>query len=85
MRALQQDAYRPGGETRQAHRVVRGADLRLLSADFAPLLLLEEQQRSEQIANPHERAGLRMQEFQRGYEEGANLEQGPCLVLLCRG
>ena len=52
------------------HCVVQGAQLLALSGDFAHLLLFKELQRSGEIANPHERAGLRLQAFWQGYEDG---------------
>jgi hypothetical protein len=71
-RALQQDAYRRGGEAKQAHvqahRVLRGAELLVLSADYAQLLLFKELQRSWEMTDLHERAGLRMFAFRQGYE-----------------
>src|SRR6266852_4652137 len=72
IRALQQDAYRRGGEARQAHvqarRVLQEAELLALSGDYAHLLLFKEQQHSWEITDLYERAGLRMLAFRQGYE-----------------
>jgi hypothetical protein len=72
--ALQRNAYLKGREIKQAHVqahcVVQEAELLALSGDFAHLLLFKELQRSGEIANPHERAGLRLQAFWQGYEDG---------------
>jgi hypothetical protein len=74
MAAIQRDAYRRGGEVKrvhmQVHRVLQGTELLVLSGDYAQLLLFKELQRSEEIANLHERAGLRIQAFGRGYRDG---------------
>jgi hypothetical protein len=91
MRALQQDAYRRGGETKQAHvqahRVLRGAELLVLSADYAHLLLFKEQQHSWERTALHERAGLRMVAFRQGYEgtfAGAAQERSRVAVVVAR-
>ena len=72
MRALQQDASHRGGQTRQVHaqarRVLGGAELLILSADYAHLQIFKEQQRSWGRTDLYERAGLRMAAFRQGYE-----------------
>lgn len=74
LRTLQQDAYRRGGEVKQAHvqarRVLTGVDLLTLAVDYAHLLLFKESQHSWGVTNLYERAGLRMRAFWRGYENG---------------
>jgi len=74
IRTLQQDAYRRGGEVKQAHvqrrRVLQGVDLLMLAADYAHLMLFKELQQSWEVTNRYERAGLRLRAFRRGYEDG---------------
>ena len=72
MRALQLDAYRRGGEIKRVHEqarcVLRGAELLALAGDYAHLLLFKELQQPWGMTNLHERAGLRMRAFWKGYE-----------------
>lgn len=72
MRALQLDAYRRGGEIKRVHEqarcVLRGAELLALAGDYAHLLLFKELQQPWAMTNLHERAGLRMWAFWKGYE-----------------
>jgi hypothetical protein len=91
VQVLQQDAYRRGGETKLAHvqarRVLRGAELLVLSADYAHQLLFKEQQHSWEMTDLHERAELRMVAFRQGYEgtcAGDALELSSMAVLVLR-
>lgn len=72
VQALQRDAYRAGHEIKLAHAqascVRQGAEVIILSADYASLQLFREQQHPWSIANLHERAGTRMQAFCHGYQ-----------------
>ena len=72
LQAVQLDAYHKGSEIKQAHVqarcVVQGPELLALSGDYANLCLFKEQQCSWELTDLHERAGLRMQAFRRGYE-----------------
>lgn len=65
-------AHHKGSEIKQAHTrthcVLQGVELLALAGDYAQLLLFKEQQRSCEMADLHERAGLRMQAFKQGYE-----------------
>src|SRR3989442_9376291 len=71
LQALQLDAYHKGSEMKQAHIqarcILQGAELLALSGDYAHLLLFKEQQRSCEMTDLHERAGLRMVAFRQGY------------------
>ncbi len=72
LQAFQLEAYHKGGEVKQAHVqarcVLQEAELLALSGDYAHLLLFNEQQRFWEITDLHERAGLRMRAFRKGYE-----------------
>lgn len=90
-RALQQEAYRRGSEARQAQgqarRVLEGVELLVLSADYAHLLLFQEQQHSWEMTGLHERAGIRMVAFRQGYEgtlAGDTQECSKMVVLVTR-
>lgn len=72
LQTFQLDAYHKGSEIKQAHVqarcVLEGAELLTLAGDYAHLLLFMEQQCSWEVADLHERAGLRMRAFRQGYE-----------------
>ena len=51
----------------QARCILQGAELLALSGDYAHLLIFKEQQRSWEMTDLHERAGLRMVAFRQGY------------------
>jgi len=72
LQAFQLEAHHKGGEIKQAHTrthcVFQGVELLALAGDYAHLLLFKEQQRSWELTDLHERAGLRMLAFRQGYE-----------------
>ena len=72
LQAFQLEAHHKGSEIKQAHTrthcVLQGVELLALAGDYAHLLLFFEEQRSWEMADLHERAGLRMQAFRQGYE-----------------
>ncbi len=91
LQALQLEAHHKGGEIKQAHTrthcVLQGAELLALAGDYAHLLLFKEQQRSWEMADLHERAGLRMQAFKQGYEgelTGSTQERSGMAVRVAR-
>ena len=72
LQAFQLEARHKGGEIKQAHIrmhcVLQGVELLALAGDYAQLLLFMEQQRSWEMMDLHERAGLRILAFRQGYE-----------------
>ena len=72
LHAFQLEAHHKGSEIKQAHTrthcVLQGVELLALAGDYAHLLLFKEQQRSWEVTDLHERAGLRMLAFRQGYE-----------------
>jgi hypothetical protein len=72
LQAFELEAHHKGSEIKQAHTqthcVLQGVELLALAGDYAHLLLFKEQQRSWEMTDLHERAGLRMQAFRQGYE-----------------
>ncbi len=91
LQAFQLEAHHKGGEIKQAHTrthcVLQGVELLVLAGDYAHLLLFKEQQRSWEMTDLHERAGLRMQAFRQGYEgelPGSSRERSRMAVRVVR-